>query len=200
MDDPDLLVIGGGAGGISGAQAAARRGATVLLVQDGPIGGDCTFTGCVPSKALLAAAASGAGFVEAMARVRGAVTTTAGNEDGDAMAAQAIPVRHARARFKAPGVVDVDGTPVRARRTIVATGAGPVLPPTPGLDTLEVLTNETLFQLDHVRLHRRRWQGRRFRGWPGPEGADQAHERTRRGLRCSTARSRWRSRRGWQPR
>ena len=149
MDDPDLLVIGGGAGGISAAQAAARQGATVLLVQDGPIGGDCTFTGCVPSKALLAAAASGAGFAEAMARVRCAVTTIAGNEDDDAMAAQGISVRHARARFKAPGVVDVDGISVRAPRTIVATGAGPFLPPTPGLDTLEVLTNETLFQLDH---------------------------------------------------
>lgn len=112
-----MLVIGGGAGGISAAQAAARRGATVLLVQDGPVGGDCTFTGCVPSKALLAAAASGAGFAGAMARVRQAVTTIAGNEDDDAMAEQGITVRHARATFAAPGVVDVDGTSVRARRT-----------------------------------------------------------------------------------
>jgi pyruvate/2-oxoglutarate dehydrogenase complex dihydrolipoamide dehydrogenase (E3) component len=77
MDDPDLLVIGGGAGGISAAQTAARRGASVVLVQDGPVGGDCTFTGCVPSKALLAAAAAGTGFDDAMARVRHAVEVIA---------------------------------------------------------------------------------------------------------------------------
>ncbi|CAN5164815.1 FAD-dependent oxidoreductase [soil metagenome] len=148
MDDPDLLVIGGGAGGMSAAQAAARRGASVLIVQDGPIGGDCTFTGCVPSKALLSAAASGTGFDEAMARVRHAVETISETEDDDAMAAQAITVRHGRARFTAPGVVDVDGTTIRASRTIVATGSGPLIPPIEGLDTIDVLTNETLFDLD----------------------------------------------------
>lgn len=150
MDDPDLLVIGGGAGGISAAQTAARRGATVLLVQDGPIGGDCTFTGCVPSKALLSAAAQGVGFDEAMARVRRAVAVIAAREDDGAMAAQGITVRHGRARFTAPGVVEVDGTRLRARRAIVATGAGPVVPPIDGLAGIEVLTNETIFDLDHL--------------------------------------------------
>ena len=149
IDEPDLLVIGGGAGGISAAQAATRRGASVLIVQDGPIGGDCTFTGCVPSKALLSAAAAGASFDEAMARVRHAVGTIAGNEDDAAMAAQGIAVRHGRATFSAPGVVDVDGTKIRARRTIVATGAGPVVPPIEGLDAIDTLTNETLFDLAH---------------------------------------------------
>lgn len=145
--DPDLLVVGGGAGGISAAQAAARRGASVLIVQDGPIGGDCTFTGCVPSKALLAAAAAGTGFAEAMQRVRHAVETIAGNEDDDAMARQGIAVRHGRATFRAPGVVDVDGTTIRARRTVVATGATPAMPPIEGLDQIDALTNETLFAL-----------------------------------------------------
>ncbi|MDQ3293495.1 MAG: FAD-dependent oxidoreductase [Actinomycetota bacterium] len=148
VDAPDLLVIGGGAGGISAAQAAARRGASVLIVQDGPIGGDCTFTGCVPSKALLSAAAAGTGFDEAMARVRHAVGTIALNEDDDAMAAQGITVRHGRATFTAPGVVDVDGTTIRAKRIIVATGAGPDIPPIEGLGTIDVLTNETLFELE----------------------------------------------------
>jgi len=148
-DAPDLLVIGGGAGGISAAQAAVRRGAAVVLVQDGPIGGDCTFTGCVPSKAMLAAAASGAAFDDAMARVRHAIEVIARNEDDEAMTRQGITVRHGRATFTAPGVVEVDGTTLRARRTIVATGAGPIVPPIEGLDTIEVLTNETLFALPH---------------------------------------------------
>jgi pyruvate/2-oxoglutarate dehydrogenase complex dihydrolipoamide dehydrogenase (E3) component len=67
----DLIVIGGGAAGISAAREGARRGARTALVQDGPVGGDCTFTGCVPSKALLAAAARGESFADAMAAVRG---------------------------------------------------------------------------------------------------------------------------------
>ena len=49
----DLVVIGGGAGGLVAAREARRRRASVLIVQDGPVGGDCTFTGCVPSKTLL---------------------------------------------------------------------------------------------------------------------------------------------------
>lgn len=147
MNDPDLIVIGGGAGGISAAQTAARRGASVVLVQDGPVGGDCTFTGCVPSKALLAAAASGAGFDDAMARVRHAVEVIAGNEDDTAMARQGIAVRHGRATFRAPGAVEVDGVTLRSRRMIVATGAGPVMPPIAGLDAIDPLTNETLFDL-----------------------------------------------------
>jgi len=148
MNDPDLLVIGGGAGGISAAQAAARRGASVVLVQDGPVGGDCTFTGCVPSKALLSAAAAGAGFDEAMARVRHAVVVIACNEDDDVMARQGIAVRHGRAIFKAPGVVEVDGATLRARRVIVATGTTPAVPPIEGLDAIGILTTETLFSLE----------------------------------------------------
>ena len=54
----DLLVLGAGAGGLSAARAGIRAGWTTALVTDGPIGGDCTFTGCVPSKTLLAAAAA----------------------------------------------------------------------------------------------------------------------------------------------
>lgn len=147
MDDPDLVVIGGGAGGISTAQAAARRGASVVLVQDGPVGGDCTFNGCVPSKTLLAAAAAGATFTDAITRVRQVVDTIAGHEDDKAMAAQGITVRNGRATITAPGVLDVDGATIRTRRVVIATGAGPAIPPIDGLDTIDVLTNENLFEL-----------------------------------------------------
>jgi pyruvate/2-oxoglutarate dehydrogenase complex dihydrolipoamide dehydrogenase (E3) component len=145
--DPDLIVIGGGAGGITAAQAATRGGARVLLVQDGPIGGDCTFTGCVPSKALLAAAARGDGFDQAMDHVRASVVRIATTEDDDAMARQGISVRHGRARLLGDGVVDVDGTRLRAPRIILATGAGPAIPPIDGIDPARLLTNETLFEL-----------------------------------------------------
>ncbi len=69
MTSYDVVVIGGGAGGLVAAKEARRRHASVVIVQDGPLGGDCTFTGCVPSKALLAAAAQRNSFDEAMTRV-----------------------------------------------------------------------------------------------------------------------------------
>jgi len=145
--DVDLLVIGGGAGGIGAAQAAARRGASVTIVQDGPIGGDCTFTGCVPSKALLSAAASGASFDEAMRRVRSAVDTIAANEDDEAMGRQGISVRHGRAVLRGARSVEVDGSVLQVGRIVLATGAGPVVPAIPGLADIDSLTNETLFAL-----------------------------------------------------
>ncbi|MEO6317930.1 MAG: FAD-dependent oxidoreductase, partial [Acidimicrobiales bacterium] len=145
--DIDLLVIGGGAGGIGAAQAAARRGASVTIVQDGPIGGDCTFTGCVPSKTLLAAAASGATFDEAIAKVRSAVVAIAANEDDRAMAAQGIEVLHGRAELRDRERVTVDGTTVAVGRIVLATGAAPVVPSIPGLDDIDILTNENVFDL-----------------------------------------------------
>ncbi|MDG2112027.1 MAG: FAD-dependent oxidoreductase, partial [Actinomycetota bacterium] len=82
---PDVLVIGGGAAGLAAAFGARWRGKRVTIVQDGPIGGDCTFTGCVPSKALLAAAAAGRGFDEAMDEVRAAVGAIAAEESAEAL-------------------------------------------------------------------------------------------------------------------
>jgi pyruvate/2-oxoglutarate dehydrogenase complex dihydrolipoamide dehydrogenase (E3) component len=145
--DPDLIVIGGGAAGITAAQAATRGGARVLLVQDGPIGGDCTFTGCVPSKALLSAAGRGDDFEQAMGQVRASVARIAATEDDVAMARQQIAVRHGRARLLGEGLVDIDAVKVRAPRIILATGAGPAVPPIDGLDPARVLTNESLFDL-----------------------------------------------------
>lgn len=125
-----------------------RRGASALLVQDGRLGGDCTFTGCVPSKALLAAAARGTSFAEAMAEVHRAVETIAATEDDAALRRDGVRVVHGRAVFRTPTEIDVDGTRFRSERFVVATGAGPTVPPIDGLDRLDYLTNENLFVLD----------------------------------------------------
>lgn len=143
----DLLVIGGGAAGLTAAREGARRGARTGLVQDGPVGGDCTFTGCVPSKTLLAAAARGASFGEAMTAVRDAVTRIAATEDELALERQGITVIQGRAVLQSPTEVDVDGTLLRSSRVVIATGAGPVVPPVEGLRDLDPLTNETVFSL-----------------------------------------------------
>src|SRR5260370_19569881 len=68
VDDYDLIVLGGGAAGLAAAQAAA--GARTLLISQGELGAECTFTGCVPSKALIEAAARDATFAAAMTGAR----------------------------------------------------------------------------------------------------------------------------------
>ncbi len=143
----DLVMIGGGTGGLVAAQEARRRGASTVIVQDGPIGGDCTFTGCVPSKTLLAAAASGADFAEAMSRVHRAVERIAATEDAGALGRDGIDVVDGFARFTSPTTVEVDGRTIRSRRFVVATGARPSVPPIPGLRESSPLTNENLFEL-----------------------------------------------------
>lgn len=148
--DYDLVAVGGGAGGLSAARAAAQRGARVLLVQDGRIGGDCTFTGCVPSKALLAAAARGESFADAMDEVHRAVETIAATEDEVALAGEGIDVLHGRGRFRSPTELDVEGRTVRAPHFVVATGATAAVPSIDGLREAGPLTNENLFELDRL--------------------------------------------------
>ncbi|MFP5322333.1 MAG: dihydrolipoyl dehydrogenase family protein [Acidimicrobiia bacterium] len=145
--DHDVVVIGGGAGGLAAARAAVRRGATVALVESGRIGGDCTFTGCVPSKALLAAAARGEDFTSAMAQVHRSVEAVAATEDAAALRREGIEVVPGRARLRSPTEIDVDGRRLRARTVVLATGATPSVPPIDGLADADPLTSETLFSL-----------------------------------------------------
>lgn len=144
----DLVVVGGGAGGLAAARAGARRGARVLLVQQGPLGGDCTFTGCIPSKALIEAAHRRVPFDRAILAARRAVEVVAATETDDVLRREGVEVTHGWATFREPGVLDVDGAVVRARRVVIATGARPVVPPIEGLDETDHLTNETVWDLD----------------------------------------------------
>lgn len=146
--DPDLLVIGGGAGGLSAARAGVGRGARSVLVQNGPLGGDCTFTGCVPSKALIEAAGRGRSFADAIAAARRAVEAVAATEDDDVVRREGIDVVHGWATFRSPWEVEVDGTLLHPGQVVVATGGRPAVPPIPGLDELDYLTNENVFDLD----------------------------------------------------
>ena len=144
----DLIIVGGGAGGLGAARAARWVGADVVLVNDGPLGGDCTFTGCVPSKTLLAAAAQGLSFGEAMARVAGTIDRIAATETADVLRAEGVHVVEGRARLVTHDTVAVESARLAAPRIIVATGGRPSVPPIPGLDEVDVLTTETVFSLD----------------------------------------------------
>ncbi len=147
MADYDLVVIGAGAAGLGAARAAAATRARVLLVSDGPPGGDCTFTGCVPSKTLIEAAAARVAYPVAAQRVRDAVATVAATETPEKLRAEGIEVMLGRARFTAPGRLTVDGQRIGGRRFVIATGAAPLIPPISGLAQVGYLTNESVFDL-----------------------------------------------------
>jgi cation diffusion facilitator CzcD-associated flavoprotein CzcO len=192
--DADLVVLGGGAAGIGAARAARRRGASVTIVEEGRIGGDCTFTGCVPSKSLLAAAARGETFDSAMREVHRAIEVVAARENTSAMRSEGIDVLQGRACFLNRRTLDVDGRSVHADAIVIATGASPAVSRIPGIDDVAYLTNETLF------THWARCPGRwrcwepvpsAWR-WPRPLAASVPKSRSsRRQLRCFPGKSRW---------
>jgi pyruvate/2-oxoglutarate dehydrogenase complex dihydrolipoamide dehydrogenase (E3) component len=145
--DYDLIVIGGGAAGLGTARAAVRTGARTLLISDGQPGGDCTFYGCVPSKTLIESAKQGLSYRVAAQRIRDVVAQIAATEDPAALRREGIDVLLGRARFTGPGRIQADSRALTARRFVIATGAGPAIPPIPGLDAVPYLTNETIFDL-----------------------------------------------------
>jgi pyruvate/2-oxoglutarate dehydrogenase complex dihydrolipoamide dehydrogenase (E3) component len=164
MSRYDLVVIGGGTAGMTAAVGAAGVGARVLLAEADRTGGDCLWTGCVPSKSLIAAArrahdmrtADRVGLTPAepqvdlarvMDRVQAAVTTIEPHDSPERLRRHGVEVVPARARFERPGLVEVDGRRVRYRAALVATGSTPSLPPVEGLADAGPLTSDTLWQL-----------------------------------------------------
>ncbi|MBW3604208.1 MAG: FAD-dependent oxidoreductase [Actinobacteria bacterium] len=159
---PDVAVIGGGAAGLGAAMWARRGGADVVLIERDRLGGDCTWTGCVPSKTVIEYARRahharelglGDGRVDSadvLARVHKVVHEIAGEEDADALGKLGITVLDGQARFLAPDVLDVDGTTVRPGSTIVATGSTAAIPPIDGLRDVSPLTNEHIFSLERL--------------------------------------------------
>ncbi|MFO7777844.1 MAG: FAD-dependent oxidoreductase [Nitriliruptoraceae bacterium] len=161
----DLIVVGGGTAGLVAAVGAARQGAKVTLVERARTGGDCLWTGCVPSKSLLAAAAAAhtarhsehlgvhsdevtVDFPAVMAHVRGAIGAIAPHDSPERLRAEGIEVVHGDARFVADDAIEVAGHRFRFRAAMVATGAAPVLPPIEGLAAAAPLTTETVWDLE----------------------------------------------------
>ena len=145
--DHDLIVVGGGAAGLAAVRAARWAGADVAMVTDSAPGGDCTFTGCVPSKTLLAASRDGLGFAEAMARVRATVEHIAATESAEVLRAEGATVIEGRGRLVTHDTVAVGDRRITAPRIVLATGSRPSLPDIPGLAEAQPLTNETVFDL-----------------------------------------------------
>ena len=159
---PDICVIGAGSAGLTVAAAAAAFGVSVVLIEKDRMGGDCLHTGCVPSKALIAAArqaqamreadrfgiSAGAvdvDFAAVLAHVRGVIAAIAPNDSAERFTGLGVTVLRGAGRFKDRRSVVVGATEIRARRFVLATGSRPAVPPIPNLETVPYLTNETIF-------------------------------------------------------
>ncbi len=160
---PDLCVIGAGSAGLSIAAGAVQMGASVVLIERGEMGGDCLNYGCVPSKALLAAAKQAAtlrhgadlgvadvepvvDFARVMDHVHGVIAGIAPHDSQERFEGLGVTVLRADARFVGPDAVAAGGRIVRARRFVVATGSTATTPPIAGLADIPYLTNETIFE------------------------------------------------------
>ena len=193
--ETDLCVIGGGSGGLTVAAGAAQMGARVVLIEKDRMGGDCLNYGCVPSKALVAAAAAAAGvrgagrfgvnghepavdFAGVREHLRGVIAAIAPHDSVERFEGLGVTVLRAAARFVGPRELLAGDTAVKARRFVVAAGSSPLVPAVPGLDGVPYLTNETIFDLAERPAHLIVIGG-------GPIGAELAQAERRLGARVS---------------
>ena len=167
--DRNLVVIGAGSAGLVSAYIAAAVKAKVTLVEKHRLGGDCLYTGCVPSKALIRSARflslvkrapefgmrsahAEFDFSDAMARVQRVIQAIEPHDSIERYAGLGVDVVMGSARIVSPWEVEVtqaDGQVSRltTRSIVIATGARPFVPPIPGIEQVEVLTSENIWNL-----------------------------------------------------
>jgi pyruvate/2-oxoglutarate dehydrogenase complex dihydrolipoamide dehydrogenase (E3) component len=166
----DICVIGAGSGGLSVASGSAQLGRKTVLIERGEMGGDCLNTGCVPSKALLAAAkhaemmrhASQFGIADVEPNIDAArlhsqlheiIATIAPHDSQERFEGLGVKVIRASARFADSRTIEAANVRIRARRFVIATGSRASIPPIPGLDQIPFFTNETIFEKDFIPSH-----------------------------------------------
>lgn len=163
----DLVVVGGGTAGLVGAKTAASLGARVVMIERENPGGDCLWTGCVPSKALLAAGAAAAtardsaafgvttsdvrvDFAAVMKHVHEAIAHIAPVDSFEATEDTGVNVIQGEAIFTSPTTLEVNGETITFSQALLAMGATPAMPPIPGLAEADYLTSETLWGLTEL--------------------------------------------------
>ncbi len=158
----DICIIGGGSGGLSVAAGASQMGADVVLLERAKMGGDCLNYGCVPSKSMIAAAYAAqavreAGrfgidapepsidFARVHAHVQGVISAIAPHDSVERFEGLGVRVIEEAGRFTSPRTVIAGDTEITARRFVISTGSRAGAPPIPGLDSVDYMTNETIF-------------------------------------------------------
>ena len=160
----NLVVIGAGSAGLVSAYIAAAVRAKVTLVEKHRMGGDCLNTGCVPSKALIRSArllhqmrnartygirsaAAEFDFADIMERVQRVVREVAPHDSVERYTALGVECLHGNARITSPWTVAIDERVLTTRAIVIAAGARPLVPPIPGIEEVEVLTSDTVWNL-----------------------------------------------------
>jgi pyruvate/2-oxoglutarate dehydrogenase complex dihydrolipoamide dehydrogenase (E3) component len=163
----DLIVVGAGSAGLSAAEFAAQIGARVALVEKNRVGGDCTWTGCVPSKTLMKAARvahtvrTAATFgiqaeppqvdmSQVWSHVQQVIQEIYRQETPEMLAKSGIEVVHGAARFVDPHTVEVGQRKLSGKNFILASGTHPFIPPIPGLDETPYLSCKQIFDNDSL--------------------------------------------------
>ncbi|MES9913017.1 MAG: FAD-dependent oxidoreductase [Candidatus Sedimenticola sp. 4PFRAG1] len=162
--DRNLVVIGAGSGGLVASYIAAAVKAKVTLIEKHKMGGDCLNTGCVPSKALIRSARflaqtkrakefgfKGASaefdFADVMERVSSVVKQVEPHDSVERYTGLGVEVIEGEAKITSPYSVTVNGQEFTTRNIVVATGARPFVPPIEGIDQIDYLTSDNLWQL-----------------------------------------------------
>jgi pyruvate/2-oxoglutarate dehydrogenase complex dihydrolipoamide dehydrogenase (E3) component len=162
--DYDLVIVGGGSGGLVVASAAAQLKAKVALVEKERLGGDCLWYGCVPSKSLIHAArvayqvkhssrfgvyanAPEINFAEAHGYVEKIIATIAPHDSPQRFRGLGVEVIFGSGEFLDYHSFRVNGKILKARNYVIATGSRPAIPPIPGLSEAGYITNEQVFSL-----------------------------------------------------
>ncbi len=166
----DIAIVGGGSAGLIGAGFAAQLGVKVALLEKERIGGDCTWTGCVPSKTVIRSAHLAHDIARAerfgiraerpipdMRSVHGRVESTIAaiyeHTTPEALRARGIDAYIGPTRFVGARTLDCGEERIQARRIVICTGAHAVVPDLPGLAQLPILTYGQLFDLDTLPSH-----------------------------------------------
>lgn len=165
--DTNVLVIGAGSGGLVSAYIAAAVKAKVALVEKHQMGGDCLNTGCVPSKTLIRAANAAhdirqadqlgihttgvaVDFPKVMARVKEVITQIEPHDSVERYTGLGVDCIQGSAKILSPWQVEIDGQITRAKSLIIATGASPAVPNIPGLEHIDYLTSDTVWNLNEL--------------------------------------------------
>ena len=166
----DALVIGAGSAGLTAAGGLAMFGLNVALIERAEMGGECLNTGCVPSKALLAAAhhahairdagrfgieasAPSVDFARVRAHFRSAIATLEPEDSVERFEGMGVEVIRGEAMLLDARRLTVNGRTMSAPRLVLATGSDPAVPPINGLADAPFVTNETLWDLDALPDH-----------------------------------------------
>jgi pyruvate/2-oxoglutarate dehydrogenase complex dihydrolipoamide dehydrogenase (E3) component/uncharacterized membrane protein YdjX (TVP38/TMEM64 family) len=162
--DTNLVVIGAGAAGLVTSYIAAAVKARVTLIEKHKMGGDCLNYGCVPSKAILRSAkllshvarsrefgihsaSAEFDFGEVMERIQQVIRDIEPHDSIERYSGLGVDVVQGEARITSPWTVEVNGTTIRSRNIVVATGGRPFVPPIEGLDQVDYYTSDTLWEM-----------------------------------------------------